>query len=331
MTHPRALWRFLGLALAGAVTFAAAPALAQTYSTTITNADLGNIIDAPSSATTFTLSPSTGVVTQSGSATRVSSSLARAEVDFGCSGSGSACNGDIAVKIQSSGAYTGKASAISNFTVSVISNGTVDSVTGADPITFTITGVPNKNNLPKIYVGATVTINGASQPGANGNASAGFTVLAAKATPVTISGGSGAVIAVVSRPISFQSASSTMDFGTIYNPTSGTSTITLDPNTNTVSATGDAIPSGTPARAAYTVQGEGGQTFSVTLGSLTLNNGTTSLPVTLTTSTPLPTTLSLAPGSLGTATFYVGGHFDITPTTPGHTYSGSFNVTVQYN
>jgi hypothetical protein len=62
-----------------------------------------------------------------------------------------------------------------------------------------------------------------------------------------------------------------------------------------------------------------------------MSNGTNTLPVTLLTSTPVPTTLSLAAGSLGTATFYVGGQFDVTPTTPGGTYTGSYNVTVQYN
>jgi hypothetical protein len=325
--------------LGAILAFAAAPALAQTYSATITNADLGKIVDAPSSATTFTFAASSGSVSQSGSATRIGSGTARAEVDLSCSGTGSQCNNSsIDFKIQSSGAYTGKASAISNFTVSLISGGNLGTVTGTDPITFTISGISNKNNLPKIYVGATVTINGNSQSGANGNASAGFTVLAAKTgtTPATIAGGSGSVVAVVDRPIAFTSTSTTLQFGTIYNPKSGTSTIKLDPNlaSNPITVTGGdavAVASPTPARVAYSIQGEGGQTFSLTLSALNMSNGTNTLPVTLLTSTPVPTTLSLAAGSLGTATFYVGGQFDVTPTTPGGTYTGSYNVTVQYN
>ncbi|MGE5501590.1 MAG: DUF4402 domain-containing protein, partial [Ignavibacteriales bacterium] len=330
----RWLRRVLGPALAAALALVAAPAFAQTYTATITNADLGKIVDAPSSATTFTFAASNGGVSQSGSATRLSTGTVRAEVDFGCTGSGSVCASDIAVKIQSSGAYTGKASAITNFTVSGITNGTIGPVTGTDPITFTITGVPNKNNLPKIYVGATVTINGNSQSGTNGASTAGFTVLAAKSgsVPATITGGSGSVTAVVDRPITFTSTATTLQFGTIYNPKSGTSTIKLDPNlaSNPITVTGGdaiAVASPTPARVAYSIQGEGGQTFSVSTTAMNMSNGTNTLPVTLLTSTPLPTALSLSPGSAGTATFYVGGQFDVTPTTPGGTYTGTFNVT----
>lgn len=334
----RWLLRLFGPVLGAAAMLAAAPAFAQVYSATITSADLGKIVDAPSSSTTFTFAASSGSVSQSGSATRVSTGTARAEVDFGCTGSGSACNSSIDVKIQSSGAYTGKASAIGTFTVSVLSNGTIGTVTGTDPITFTITSV-NKNNLPKIYVGATVTINGNSQSGTNGTSTAGFTVLAAKTgtTPATITGGSGSVTAVVDRPIAFTSTSTTLEFGTIYRPRSGTSTIKLDPNLAsnpiTITGTGDAtaLPTPTPARVAYSIQGEGGQTFSITLSALSMTSGANTLPVTLLTSTPVPTTLSNAVGSLGTATFYVGGQFDLTPSTPSGTYSGSYNVTVQYN
>jgi hypothetical protein len=334
VTHPRTLPRVLGLALGALLAFAAAPAFAQVYSATITNADLGKIVDAPSSSTTFTFAASSGAVSQSGSATRIGSATARAEVDIGCTGSGSACNSSIAVKIQSSGAYTGKASAITNFTVSNLSNATIGTVTGTDPITFTLTSV-NKNALPKFYVGATVTINGNSQSGTNGTSTAGFTVLAAKSpsTPASITGGSGSVTAVVDRPIAF-SGTTSMEFGTIYNPTSGTSTVTLDPNaaTNPVSVTGNAIAvaNPTPQRATYNITGEGGQTFSTSLSALNLSNGTDTIPVTLTTST-LPMTLSSTPGNAGTVTFYVGGHFDITPSTHGHTYTGSYNVTVAYN
>ena len=334
MTHPRVLLRVLGATLGALMAFAEAPAFAQTYSATITNADLGKIVDAPSSSTTFTFAASSGAVSQSGSATRIGSATTRAEVDVGCSGSGTACNSSIDVKIQSSGAFTGKASAITNFTVSNLSNATIGTVTGTNPITFTLTSV-NKNNLPKFYVGATVTINGNSQSGTNGTSTAGFTVLMAKtlSPPATVPGGSGSVTAVVDRPIAF-SGTTAMEFGTIYNPTSGTSTVTLDPNaaTNPVSVTGNAIAVSTPTpqRATYNITGEGGQTFSTTLSALNLSNGTDTIPVTLTTST-LPTTLSLAPGSQGTATFYVGGHFDITPSTHGHTYTGTYNVTVAYN
>jgi len=313
-------------------TFAmAGPALAQTYTPTATAPALGKVVAANTGTTTFTFAASSGNVSQSGSANRITSGTVRGQVTIACSGTGQACAAAETVKIGSTGTPTGKLGSLSNFTVSAVS-GAISGQSGTNPLSFTITPV-DKNTSASFYFGANVVVNGNDGSGSPGNATSGFFAYVAKSPTVPTVGTSGNLTAVIDRPIAF-SGTTTLEFGTIYNPTSGTSTVTLDPNaaTNPVSVTGNAIigSSPTPHRATYNITGEGGQTFSTTIGSLTLSNGTDSIPVTMTTST-LPTTLSLTPGNQGTATFYVGGHFDITPSTHGHTYTGSYNVTVTYN
>ena len=321
----------MALALAAC---AAGPAAAYSFTASVTTApDLGKVVAANTGVTTFTFSPSSGTVTQSGSATRLTSGTVRGLIQITCTGTGNTCTGAIArVRIGSIGTPTGKAGALTNFTVSIAGGGTISGVSGTNPVDFTLTQTA-KQTQPTVYFGADFPINGNDGGGTAGNATSGFYVYVANSPTVPTTGTSGNAIVLVDRPIAF-SGTTFMEFGTIYNPTSGTSTVTLDPTlaSNPVSVTGNAIAVGNPSpqRATYTVTGEGGQTFSTTIGSLTLSNGTDSIPVTLTNST-LPTTLSLSPGSQGTATFYVGGHFDITPSTHGHTYTGSYNVTVQYN
>lgn len=330
--NPRGFSRAIGLSLGAVLAFAAAPALAQTYSPTVTAPDLGKVAAANSGTTTFTFSSSNGNVSQSGSATRISSSTVRGLVTIDCSGTSNVCASAETVKIGSTGTPTGKLGSLSNFTITA-SSGSISGQSGTNPVSFTITPV-NKNTPAAFYFGADVPVYPNGGTGSPGNAASGFYVYVAKSPTVPTTGTSGNLTAVIDRPIAF-SGTTAMEFGTIYNPTSGTSTVTLDPNaaTNPVSVTGNAIPvaSPTPQRATYNITGEGGQTFSVSLTALNLaKSGSPSIPVTLTTST-LPTALSSTAGNQGTATFYVGGHFDITPTTPGGTYTGSYNVTVQYN
>jgi hypothetical protein len=337
VTDPKAFVRKLGVRAVLAFALAACAAgqaAAYSFTASVTTApDLGKVVAANTGVTTFTFSPSSGAVTQSGSATRLTSGTVRGLILITCTGTGNTCTGAIArVRIGSIGTPTGKAGALTNFTVSIAGGGTISGTSGTNPVDFTLTQT-SKQTQPTIYFGADFPVNGNNGGGSAGNATSGFYVYVANSPTVPTTGTSGNATVLVDRPIAF-SGTTTLEFGTIYNPTSGTSTVTLDPNaaTNPVSVTGNAIlgSSPTPNRATYNITGEGGQTFSTTIGSLTLSNGTDTIPVTLTNST-LPTTLSLTPGNQGTATFYVGGHFDITPSTHGHTYTGSYNVTVQYN
>jgi len=130
---------------------------------------------------------------------------------------------------------------------------------------------------------------------------------------------------------------SDLSFGTVVRPTSGSGTVTIAASNGARSLTGSgALITGGPnvaaARAAYTVVGEGGQTFSISVPANMNMAGpsSSSLAVTL---TPTATTgaLSNALGASGTQTFGVGGSIPISNTTVSGAYSGTFNVTVAYN
>jgi hypothetical protein len=122
-------------------------------------------------------------------------------------------------------------------------------------------------------------------------------------------------------------------FGTVIKPTTTTTTVTIDPTSGARTFTGgDGVAGGSAAsgRATYTVGGEGGQTFSINAPSFNLTSGANTLVVTTTTSAASGT-LSGAIGSIGSATFGVGGSIPVTTTTTSAAYSGNLAVTVAYN
>ncbi len=129
---------------------------------------------------------------------------------------------------------------------------------------------------------------------------------------------------------------SDLAFGTVVRPTTGSSTVTISNASDTpaLSGGGDAaLATSTTSRAAFTVGGEGGQTFSITVPAsvtMTRSGGSETLNVTLTKSAPSGS-LSGTMGSAGTATFNVGGALTVASTAASGNYSGSFNTTVAYN
>lgn len=135
------------------------------------------------------------------------------------------------------------------------------------------------------------------------------------------------------QPISI-AKSTDLSFGRIVRPTAGTSTVTVSAadNTRGLSGTGDGVlAGGTVTRAAYTVTGEPGVGFSITLSgspiTLTRASGTETLSVALVRSAETDT---LAAGT-GTKVIGVGGSVDVTSATVSGTYNGSFTVTTAYN
>jgi hypothetical protein len=83
---------------------------------------------------------------------------------------------------------------------------------------------------------------------------------------------------------------------------------------------------GTPGRATFTVNGEGGQAFNIVSDPTVVANGNT---INLVTSGAVGT-LSGTLGSAGSTTFGVGGNVTLSSTSPTGVASGSFNVTVTY-
>ena len=116
-------------------------------------------------------------------------------------------------------------------------------------------------------------------------------------------------------------------------------TVTLSPlsvatrapsNTNFLTGTG----AGTVTAAKFTVSGEPDAAYSVTLPTdLTLNSGTSADTM----SVDEFTSLNAAEGTVGTLSeagselFYVGATLNVGATQASGTYSGSFDVTVNYN
>lgn len=125
-------------------------------------------------------------------------------------------------------------------------------------------------------------------------------------------------------------------FGSLVRPSTGANTVTIDQGSGarSLSGGGDAsLAASTISRATYSVAGEGGAAFSVTVpGSFTMTRtgGTETLPVALTASA-LSGSLTGSLGSVGNANFGVGGSLPLSSSTVPGDYHGTFDVTVGYN
>lgn len=126
-------------------------------------------------------------------------------------------------------------------------------------------------------------------------------------------------------------------FGSLVRPSIGSNTVTIDPTTGarTLSGAGDAslTANQTSSLASYSVAGEGGATFSVTVPtsfSMTRTGGSETLPVSLSASA-VSGALSGSIGSSGSANFSIGGSLPLSSATVAGDYTGTFDVTVGYN
>ena len=84
--------------------------------------------------------------------------------------------------------------------------------------------------------------------------------------------------------------------------------------------------SGTHQVASYNVNGTNGRTVTITANSVTLSNGTNNLTLTV----DAPATVLLPNSGTAGADFDVGGSVDLTDATPDGLYTGSFDVTADY-
>lgn len=134
------------------------------------------------------------------------------------------------------------------------------------------------------------------------------------------------------RPITITNTAD-LAFGRIVKPSTGTGTVAIADNADTVSAASGAVAlSGiTTSRAKFDIAGEGGQVISVAVpASFDMANGGDTITVTLDPDLGSTTTLSGALAAAGSASLNVGGTFNVPAATPTGLYSGSFSVTVQY-
>ena len=137
------------------------------------------------------------------------------------------------------------------------------------------------------------------------------------------------------RPITI-AKNSDLVFGTLVRPGSGSGTVTIAQADGARTATGSiALVSigSTPSRATFTVNGEGGQTFSIAAPAtfdMTRTGGSEILTVTL---NPTATTgaISGTLGNAGSAAYGVGGVITVASSTASGAYTGAFTTTVAYN
>jgi len=309
---------------------------AQTYSVSTATTDLGNVAAAATGTTVFTVDPSTGVVTKAaGNGARLAGSTARALVTISC-GNQNACNNDTPkIIISQTGTPSGRANALTSFTLST-TGATATMPTPPDAgntITATL-GPIGKNQSDTIYVGFDTTYSGDNSAAATGVANASFLV-----TVTTKKGGgavsaTGLVTADVFRTLTITSGTP-LSFGRISRPRSGSGAVSLVAGSASVVATGigvAATSSPVPTSATLTASGEGGQALTITVpSSFTMTNGANSLVVTTNATNVGAQTLSGSIGAAGTRLVTVGGAFPLTSTTALGGYTGQFTVTFQYN
>lgn len=139
------------------------------------------------------------------------------------------------------------------------------------------------------------------------------------------------------RPISLAKLSD-LSFGTVVRPSAGSGTVIVSEVDGVRSLSGSGAllatgPNAAAGRATYTLEGEGGQTFSISVPaniSMTRSGGSETITVILTPSATTGT-LSNALGANGVASFGVGGQLPVSNNTASGAYSGSFTATVAYN
>jgi Domain of unknown function (DUF4402) len=146
--------------------------------------------------------------------------------------------------------------------------------------------------------------------------------------------GTGSITVI--RPLTL-TKNADLRFGTVVRPSSGAGTAVVSA-AGARSVTGGVVglSSGdTPQAAQFTVDGEGGQSISVTIpATFSIANGTDTLTVTTSNNlsgSAASQTLSNALGSAGSLSFRVGGSVPVASTTATGAYTGTFTVSAAYN
>lgn len=141
----------------------------------------------------------------------------------------------------------------------------------------------------------------------------------------------------VFRPITL-TKNTDLSFGTVVRPSTGSGTVTISNADGARAAVGGVAllntgPNATASRATYSVAGEGGQTYAITVPAnftMTRTGGSETITLTLSSSST-GGALSGALGAAGAASFGVGGSIPVANTTASGAYTGTFNVVVAYN
>jgi hypothetical protein len=133
-------------------------------------------------------------------------------------------------------------------------------------------------------------------------------------------------------PITLANTSSqALDFGVIARGTAASTVVVgavASPSINVASGDAVVLTSAAQTAAKFTVGGESGKTYAITIPSTTqtITDGTNTLNITAFTCS------NGATGTIGTNdVFYVGGTLTVPQTAVAASYTGTFSVTVAYN
>jgi hypothetical protein len=298
--------------------------------------DLGTVATAASGDTVFRIDAGTGAVTvQSGTGRRISGASARAQVRISCtptSVSDTSCNTDkVSVRIGTIGVLTGRARTLRNFSVAVGGATIAGPPTGSAPFNFKLAPI-GANGSTTLSIGADFGVAGDDSGLPSGDGANGFyvNVLDNGGQVLSSDTNNGKVRALRALAVA---KTADLNFGRIQRPTSGNSTVTLNPSTGARTVTGNGAGYATPAptAATFAITGEGGQQVSVSIPSSFSLTGPATLPVSLLSTASATPSLSGALGAGGTYAFSLGGSFSIDSTTPIGAYSGLVTVSVDYN
>lgn len=308
---------------------AAAPTVAWGQAATIGTATLGTVAADANGVTTFQFTPTGAVSRLSGDGVRISAGAVVFPVTVTCTNSWCGSQ-NVLVKVASTGTPTGRAGSLTNFTAQMgtaklVTGGTV---TGTNPITFTLKPIGNGSSVT-FSLGADFPIKGDETAGTTGAASSAISITVSKANGSSAVTSGGMATANVYRALSM-SSSSNLEFGRFVRPATGSGAIAMTATTGALSV-GAGIGLSTPvrSRAAFTVTGEGDQTIAVTVPTTITLTDAALHTLTITTSNTAQGVQQLSTG--GSLTFYVGGSFPISSTTPTGAYTATFTVTAAYN
>jgi hypothetical protein len=316
---------------------APAAAGAATYTINInTSLDLGQVAAGATGDTVFRVDPATGGVTvQSGSGRRISPGGVRSLVTVTCRpdrGVDPVCqNNNVQIRIGTIGGVTGRARALSAFTVAMGTATIVGPPAGTNPLAFQIG--PVGDNTPKtFYVGADFPMAGDDSGLPSGAGENMFYANIVNPNGIVLGGDTDKGLLTAFRALAVAKTAD-LSFGRIQRPTTGASTVDLDAVTGvrTVGGTGLGYATPTPVRAAFTISGEGGQQVSLSIPSVLSLTGPGAISVDITDTAPAAPVLTGGLGQAGSYAFSVGGSFTLSPTTPTGAYSGVLTVTVDYN
>ena len=328
----------LRLLISAVVVFGAAtPAAAETYTVTgVTAPAFGTVASATVGTTNFVMSSSTSTVTVgSGSGAKVTGTTTRSTVTITCANGGAQgtgnCNAsgvNALIKIGATGTNTGRGQNPASFTVTS-GTATVGTVTtnGDGSIQFTLSTYSGTGGRT-FFLGMTLPINGNDAGGTTGAATGQFYVRANKNATAPTTGMNQTANATVRRSL-VVTKNSDLVFGSMLVPT-GTGAVIIDATTGARTTSGVApvlITGPAFSRASFTLTGETGTTFTISVpATFTITNGTTTL--TITTSSTATGTQTLTGGTFALG---IGGSLAVAASNTRGGYTGSLSATLTYN